>query len=261
VSRERERLSSIAHRGSAMWGPLGEPTIDEIVDRVVASLRPESRVLDLGCGPAELLRRVCERTGARGVGIDASPFAIDEARHRLHGSVADGRIELRRGDAREVPRRRDHHLVVCIGPGWDAGGWRAMTAWAAGFVAPGGRLLLGEGAWRRAPTEAELSRLGIGRGDYVATADVDGEVRAGSAEPDWTHRSTVTEWDDYASSYRRAMLDFAEANPEDRIVPRLEERAGPGWAEYELLHDLLDFVVVLARVADGASTGALPHCG
>jgi len=142
---ERQRISAIAHAESLMWGPIGEETVAEITALAgLHGIGDSSRVLDLGCGPAELLRRICEATGASGTGVDASPFALTEARRRLAGSPARDRIELRLADATAF-EARDEDLVLCIGPGWKSGGWRALADWASGFVTPGGLLLLGEG--------------------------------------------------------------------------------------------------------------------
>lgn len=138
-------------------GPISEATIEDVVGRVIAlGIGPDSRVLDLGCGPAELLRRILERTGASGLGIDASPFAIEEARARLSGSAAADRVELRLADVRELDRETAFDPVLCIGPGWDAGGWSSLARWASSLVDAGGHLILADGAWRRRPTDSEL---------------------------------------------------------------------------------------------------------
>lgn len=133
-STDRQRLSAIAHTGSAMWGPISESTIQEILSRAGAFIERTSGILDLGCGPAELLCRLAERTGTSGVGIDASPHAVEEAARRLDASPARHRIELRVADVHGLPRKPEFDLVICIGPGWDTGGWPELTRWAAGFL-------------------------------------------------------------------------------------------------------------------------------
>jgi len=230
-----------------MWGPVGDETIAELTARIGQhGLGATSRVLDLGCGPAELLRRICESTGAGGTGIDASPFALTEARRRLSVSPARDRVDLRLGDATALDPRGDHDLVICIGPGWKSGGWRALVAWASGFVAPGGLLLLGEGAWRLDPPLEALARLEMRPEEYLPSAEVPAAVAATGASVIWTHRATADEWAAYAADYRAAMRAFARDHPDDPVTPALRERAEAGWADYETLHELLDFVLVLA---------------
>lgn len=230
-----------------MWVPIGAETIAELTALVGRhGIDSSSRILDLGCGPAELLRRICESTGARGTGVDASPFALTEARRRLAGSPARDRVDLRLADATALDPRRDHDLLLCIGPGWKSGGWAALAGWAAAFVVPGGLMLLGEGAWRVHPPAEALDRLGMGAEDYLPSSDVPGAVAATGASIIWSRRATADEWAAYADDYRAAIRTFARAYPEDAVTPALRERAEAGWADYETLHELLDFVVVLA---------------
>jgi SAM-dependent methyltransferase len=245
---QRPRLSAVAHATSLMWGPINEATLDDIVERVASlGIGRGSRVLDLGCGPAELLRRIVERTGASGVGVDTSPFALDEARARIARSSVGDRIELRLVDVEQIDRRPAHDLVLCIGPGWETGGWSTLTDWTAGFVAPGGHLLLGDGAWRCVPTAGELRTLGMELGAYPPSDAVERIVASAGVEVLWSHRVTPEDWNAYGERYRGAMLDFAHSSPDDPIAAAARERSGPGWPTYDLLHSLLDFAFVLGR--------------
>ncbi len=250
-STDRRRLSAIAHSGSAMWGPISEQTIQEVLSRAEAFIERTSVILDLGCGPAELLRRLAERTGTRGVGIDASPQAIQEAERRLDASLTRHRIELKLADVHDLPRKPEFDLVICIGPGWDTGGWFELTRWASGFVGSGGHLLLGEGAWRTNPSGETLERLQMSPADYLPSDQVAHAVRDAGVEPQWVHRSTPHEWQAYGDTYRGALQRFADENPDDAITAAALQRSGPGWSTFELLHETLDFILVL-----GQPTGA-----
>lgn len=194
-----------------------------------------------------MLRRIVERTGARGFGVDASSFAIEEARARVARSSVADRIELRLADAGTIERQPAHDLVLCIGPGWDTGGWTALTGWAAAFVTPGGHLALADGAWRRRPTAGELRTLGMEIGAYPPSGRVEGLVGEAGVKVLWSHRASGDDWQAYGDRYRDAMLSFARAAPEDPLARRASERAGPGWGMYDLLHSLLDFVLVIGR--------------
>jgi SAM-dependent methyltransferase len=250
AATERQRISAIAHTSSPMWGPIADRTVDELTALVGRhGIDTSSRVLDLGCGPAELLRRICEWTRATGTGVDASPLALAEARRRLTGSPAENRIDLRLADVTALEGLVEHDLVICVGPGWKSGGWGDLTGWAARFVAPGGLLLLGEGAWRLAPPSHALARLGMRADDYLPAPDVPSAVTEAGASVLWSRRATTQEWAAYADAYRSSMRDFARDHPDDPVTPPLLERAEAGWADYELLHELLDFVLVLATAA------------
>lgn len=244
---DRQRLSAIAHATSAMWGPITEATLATVVAEVAArGLDARSRLLDLGCGPAELLRRLVAATGARGTGIDSSPFALAEARRRLAGRAEAQRIELRLADVTEEPATAAFDLVACIGPGWAHGGWDRLASWASGFAVPGGWILLGEGAWRTRPSSEDLAALGLSFADYPMSRDVGAAVTRGGATPVWQHVVSPADWDAYGAAYRSAMLAHLEEAPDDPLAPALRERSGEGWPRYERLHRLLDFVIVLA---------------
>src|SRR3954464_11801527 len=59
------------------------------------ALRPGDRVVELGCGPGGLTRRVVRRLGSSGVavGVDASAAMLDQARAALAGA-GPGRFEF-----------------------------------------------------------------------------------------------------------------------------------------------------------------------
>jgi SAM-dependent methyltransferase len=222
--------------------------VDDIVERVASmGIGGGSRVLDLGCGPAELLRRIVERTRASGVGVDTSHFALDEARARIARSSAGDRIELRLADVTQIERRCEHDVVLCIGPGWDAGGWSSLAQWAAGFVALGGHVVLGEGAWRRRPTAGELRTLGTELDAYPKSQSVERIVGQYGVQVLWSGRATSEDWDAYGERYRSAMLDFARSTPDDPLAAAARERSGTEWPTFDLLHSILDFVLVLGR--------------
>ncbi|HUF01631.1 MAG TPA: class I SAM-dependent methyltransferase [Gaiellaceae bacterium] len=57
-------------------------------DFFVERIRPGERVLDVGCHKGELAIDIAERTGATVVGIDRSPWALEQARGRFsHSNV------------------------------------------------------------------------------------------------------------------------------------------------------------------------------
>jgi hypothetical protein len=91
--------------------------------------------------------------------------------------------------------------------------------------------------------------------EYVETEEVEDEVRSAGVEPAWSHRASRAEWDAYAESYRGALAAFPRRHPDDPIAPAAAERAGPGWAQFELLHEVLDFTVLIGETAGiGQST-------
>jgi SAM-dependent methyltransferase len=59
-------------------------------------LRPDSRVLEIGCGPAAAARAVAARlTTGHILAIDRSAVAISQARAAAHDEIASGRMSVR----------------------------------------------------------------------------------------------------------------------------------------------------------------------
>jgi SAM-dependent methyltransferase len=108
-------------------------------------VRPDDRVLEVGCGPGVALALVCARLeGGRAVGVDRSAVAIERTRRRNAGWLATGRLELEKVDlagfgAGTTPF--DKAFAVDVNLFW-TGPARAETAVLARVLRPGGRLWL-----------------------------------------------------------------------------------------------------------------------
>ena len=76
----RQKFSAIAHRDHDYCNPISAAKIERMLD--LLPLEESSRVLDLGCGRAELALRIIERFGARVMAIDNSSLMLDAARER-----------------------------------------------------------------------------------------------------------------------------------------------------------------------------------
>src|SRR5713101_6786445 len=79
-------------------------------------LSPESRLLDLGCGPAGPLTFIAAQTRCTAVGLDVSTNAIDAARARAASLKLSERITVQQADLNEpLPFTAAHfHAVLSI---------------------------------------------------------------------------------------------------------------------------------------------------
>lgn len=155
----RDEISAATHGDLALHNPLDPARLDEVIWRV--PLRPEDRVLDIGCGVGELLLRLHARHGAGGVGIDNSPVQIERARARTP-ETAD--LEFVEGDAAAYDGG-PFALTACIGSIHALGGLDQGLARMAQLTRPGGWVMLGDGYWRREPEAAYLAALGATAGE------------------------------------------------------------------------------------------------
>ena len=113
-------------------------------------LRPEMRVLEIGCGPGAAARAVAERlTTGHILAIDRSAAAVAQAAATSAEVIADGRMSLRRVTAEDFvpePGEGPFDLVFAVRVGaldgrHPAAGRKALARIAAA-LAPGGRLIV-----------------------------------------------------------------------------------------------------------------------
>jgi len=77
-------------------------------------LRPEERLLDIGCGWGSLVLHAAQRWGVRALGITASPRQAEWATRRIRELGLDGRAEVRLADYRDR-LGREFDAVASVG--------------------------------------------------------------------------------------------------------------------------------------------------
>lgn len=208
------RFSAIAHEGMLLWNPLPRDEALRIADGL--EIGAAARVLDVGCGRAELLIRILERTGASGVGIDDWPHAIASARAAAAGRVPPGRLDLR--EEKFDPARFEtssFETALCVGASHAAGGLRPVLREFHRLLVPGGTAIVGEGHWMREPDPGYLAFLGTTRDELT---DHVGNLRAARDAGFDVVRSVVSEtsdFDAYENRYAAHVERFFADHPDD----------------------------------------------
>ncbi|MFC9329844.1 SAM-dependent methyltransferase [Kitasatospora sp. NPDC057015] len=244
---DRQTISRIAHTHHAIAAPLGDEAVARLIGR--AARAEAGRVLDLGCGEAAwLLRILAAKPDWQAVGVDLDADALTRARRTAQAMGLERRIGLHHLDARRFVTREPFDLVLSVGAAHAFGGLLPTLAAAAQVLAPGGRLLVGDGFWEREPSPAALEALEASRADYTDLAGtLDGVVAAG-----WTpvhgHVSSLQEWDDYELSWTGSLAEWALDRPDHPDAAAAREAAQVHRAEW--LHGYrgtLGFVTLLLR--------------
>ncbi|WP_407702569.1 SAM-dependent methyltransferase [Streptomyces niger] len=211
-------------------GPLSEARAGLLVRRLAAA-RPAT-VLDIGCGWGEFMLRILDATpGATGLGIDLA--ADDLARGRANAAargLAD-RVEFAE-ESGHGTTRGPADLVLCLGAGHALSGpetphnIRAVLRELRRLVAPGGRVLYGEGFWQRPPTTAELSRMwpGATAEEHVSLAELVELAVAAGFRPAWVETANSDEWETFESAYRCDAEEWLATHPDHPLAPETRER-------------------------------------
>lgn len=204
-------VAALAHSRLVFNAPLSDARAAVLVEEL--DLPPAGRVLDLGCGWAELLLRVVAAApAATGLGVDSD--AADLAR----GAAAAGRrgltdrVEFRQADATAV-RDEQADAVVCIGASHAWGGTAQALAALRPLVRPGGRLLLGDGFWQRPPTPAALAGLGAEPDELGSLADLVDTAIGHGLRPLAVLPASEDEWDVFESGWCGGLERWLLANP------------------------------------------------
>ena len=221
---DRTRYSTIAHRDHSFYSPLSEQTVDALIERL--QLLPAARVLDVGCGKAEMLVRAVERYAASGVGIEPNRSFIERSRRHarvvLHAATLQ-QVKLKPGT---------FDAALCIGSTHAFGKYADALRELAALVRNAGCLAVGEGYWKRPPDPRYLDVLG---GDADEFTSHEGNIRAGEAlglRLRFAATSSDAEWDAYEGLYAASIERFAAEHPEDPDRDAMLERSRGWYASY-----------------------------
>ena len=217
------RFSAIAHREHDYCNPISAAKIERLLD--LLPLDDTSRVLDLGCGRAELSLRIIERFGSTVVAVDRSSLMLDQARERAQWTDALGKLHLDDIDIRDFRADPEtFHLTVMLGAGGIAGGMGGICNQLKAWTRSGGYILIGEGYWRTRAHPDYLTVLGADHNEFLDhRGNVQAAVEAGLI-PMHAATANLDEWDEYEWKYCRSIERYAREQPEDPDVPAMLER-------------------------------------
>ncbi len=208
------KFTTVAHADHDLLSPLSMEKIARVIE--LMDLDPGARVLDVGCGKAELLIRLVERYGAHAVGIDPNRAFLAEARATARRRVPGADLAFHpvaMADYTAVPGSFD--LACCLGATQAFGDLGSTLGALRALVRPGGQILIGEGYWRRPPGAGYLEVL---EAEPEELSDHAGNVAAGEAAGLiclYSLAASEDEWDHYEGLYLRAVERWLAWHPED----------------------------------------------
>ncbi|MDF2256741.1 SAM-dependent methyltransferase [Streptantibioticus ferralitis] len=210
-----EQISRLAHAGHPIAAPLDDDSVRRLLEHGIP--RGDERVLDLGCGGGEwLLRALATRPHLWGEGVDISEVSLTRARDAASTLAVEERLVLHHQDAMDFSSAHSFDLVLSVGAAHAFGGLLPTLAAARKHLAPGGRVLIGDGFWEREPSPAAVEMLG----DFADLPTTVDRVVADGWTPVYGHVSTRQELDDYEWAWTGSLASWALDHPADPDSPQ-----------------------------------------
>ncbi|EPH42172.1 class I SAM-dependent methyltransferase [Streptomyces aurantiacus] len=219
-------------------GPLSEARAARIAGRAAEALHRvpggKGTVLDLGCGWGELLLRVLEAApAATGVGVDLNAEDLARGRAAAHARGLGERVAFVEESATDTARG-PADVVLCLSsahtllpadadPPHTADALHALRR----LVAPGGRVVLGEGFWQHPPTPAELAAMwpDARADEHLYLGDLADAAVAAGFRPLWVETASEEEWEEFESGYLADTEEWLAAHPGRPTAAALRDRA------------------------------------
>ncbi|RKQ15083.1 methyltransferase domain-containing protein [Ureibacillus endophyticus] len=250
---DRNKFSAIAHQNHSFSNPISESKLMKMVEMV--SLNPHDKVIDIGAGKCELLIRLVEKFNIIGTAIELYDGAIEEAKKNSSSRVTEGSIKFIIDDANIATENLAYekfNLGICIGSTHALGGLENTLQKMKSIIKENGYILIGEGYWKKRPSEEYLQALGGAKEsdlkwhhENVSVAEKLGLV------PLWSYTASDDDWDEYEWLYSSSIEDYCHKNPDDPDCMAMLERIR-AWRRTYLQwgRDTLGFGLYLFRNAN-----------
>jgi SAM-dependent methyltransferase len=193
-------------------------------------LKPNARVIDVGCGKGEMLIRLAKKYDIKGLGIDKSPYCIRVAEKRKGQRIPHADLKFLEMDGVDYKPHggESSDLAMCIGATWIYGGYRKTVRAPGGMTKSSGFVLVGEPFWRKNPPHEYLQSQGLSADSFDTHH---GNVRTGESEglrAVSTLVSSEEDWDRSEGLHWSAAAEYALAHPEDIDLEELLARDSKG---------------------------------
>jgi len=178
----------------------------------VLSLNESSRIIDFGCGYAEMLVHWASEFGISGVGIDIREQACRRARKKIAEKGLNKRIEVVCGKGADYKfKEHEFDIATCIGATFIWEGFRSAIQAMKLAIKPGGSLVIGEVYWLKSDIPKEL----VERMPAVTTeSEMLKIARQEGFDFKFIIRASDDDWDNYETSNWVGALKWIEENPE-----------------------------------------------
>lgn len=210
---DRLRVTPAAVPSGHTYLDFNAPLSDGRARDLIATLAPldGARVVDLGCGWAELLLRLLDtEPGARGTGVDNDPEGIERATANAADRGLADRVHLVEADVTAWSAGEPADAVINIGASHAWGDSAAALTALYPHVRPGGLLLFGDAVWDRPPTPELVADFG----DLLSVAGLVDTALARGYRLISLSVAGLDEWDSFESRFCAGRERWLLAHPD-----------------------------------------------
>jgi SAM-dependent methyltransferase len=223
---------SVTHINHVLCNPLSEEKHGELLG--LFKMAPGQKTLEIASGKGAFTIGLAQRYGVRALGVDISPYFIEEARARLSDRAPDAEVEFRcmNGADYRPGEPGTFDLTACIGASWIFKGHRGTLDFLAAAARPGGFIVAGEPYWKKEPSAEYLAFSGQNRDDFQThrkNVETGEEMGLGLLH---VVESSTDDWNRYEGLQWLAADEYARSHPGDPDLPEILEKVGRGRREY-----------------------------
>jgi len=221
---DRWKYYDIIHQRHSVMNPLDETKLERLYD--LLEMKPNARVIDIGCGKGEMLIRLAEKYNIKGLGIDKSPYCVREAEKRKGQRVPRANLRFLEMDGAQCRPKsgESSDLAMCVGATWIYSGYRNTVKALGRMTKSSGFVMVGEPFWRTSPPQEYLQSEGLSADSFDTHH---GNATTGESEGlrlVFTIVSSKEDWDRSEGLHWSAAAEYALAHPEDTDLEELLAR-------------------------------------
>lgn len=218
---------------------------------LIPGIRPETRVLDVGCGTGLQTRVLARNSPAHFTAIDNHPPFIDELTRQAEALGIADRVDARVGDMRQLDFPAGSFDVIwCEGAIYVMGFENGLREWRR-LLAPGAHVAVSEVCWMKPDPPPDC--VAFWEREYPAIADVSALLKVIDARGYETvgHFALPPSswWDDYYRPLQHNITAFREHHREEPDAQELADqvqREIDVWRAYSEFYSY-EFFVMRAR--------------
>lgn len=199
--------------------PISIQKADQIISSL--NLKPNDKIVDLGCGEGEFLSRIHLNSNSHCLGIDIDSSCIELAEQKVHQNPLGEKIQFLSADIQEKQlEKNSYDLAICIGSthafGQGEMAYQNALKRMNDLIKPNGLLLIGEGYWKQNPEQEYLNFIGDPVGIYNSHEQNIQQAESLGFIPMFALTSNQDEWDLFEWSFRMKAERQVIAEPDNK---------------------------------------------